>query len=79
MRELRAMVEGMSPRNVWFGHEGQDALYRDLCPYCDERLEWGHRFQQEDGRHGGLMTCPWCKLEFAWIDGPFECTEKEIK
>ena len=47
-------------------------LYKDRCPYCTNDLEWGHRFQQEDGRHGGLMTCPVCQIRIAWIDNPFE-------
>ena len=64
---------------VWLGHDAQQALYEDICPFCDCWLDWGHRFQQEDGRMGGLMACPGCKLEIAWIDCPFECTVKEIE
>ena len=59
---------------VWLGHDAQQALYEDICPFCDCWLEYGHRFQQEDGREGGLLTCPGCKIEIAWIDCPFECT-----
>lgn len=79
MRELRTMVERMSVKQVWMSHDGREALYSDLCPFCDTDLEYGHRFQQEDGRMGGLMTCPGCQLEIAWIDCPFECTVEEIK
>lgn len=79
MRELRTMVERMSVKQVWLSHDGREALYDDFCPFCDTDLEYGHRFQQEDGRMGGLMTCPGCQLEIAWIDCPFECTVEEIK
>ena len=47
-------------------------LHDDVCPFCGNDLEYGHRFQQEDGRFGGLMTCEVCRIRIAWIDAPFE-------
>jgi len=69
----------MEPRKAHISTAGQEALANEQCPYCETDLEYGHTFQQEDGRQGGLMNCPFCKIRFAWIDNPFECEIQEEK
>lgn len=64
---------------VWLGHDARQALYEDICPYCDVWLEYGIRFQDEEGRYGGRMICPGCHIQFTWIDSPFECTIEDLK
>lgn len=58
--------------NLWLTDNDLNWLHEDTCPFCGNDLEFGHRFQQEDGRHGGLMDCPECGIRIAWIDSPFE-------
>ena len=67
------------PRKVYFGKLAQSYLSACKCPFCDTHLDYGHTFQQEDGRQGGLMECDRCNIRFAWIDSPFECEIQEIQ
>ena len=67
------------PRKVYFGKLAQSYLSQGKCPFCDTDLSYGHTFQQEDGRQGGLMECDRCNIRFAWIDSPFECEIQDIE
>lgn len=66
----------METRTVFFGEEGQKALQEERCPYCEADME-GFLFGGSDGRDGGFATCQHCKIDFAWIENPFECEVKE--
>ena len=66
----------MEARTLFLPEQGQTALKESRCPYCDEWLE-GTQFSQEDERIGGLVECSACKIQFAWIDSPFECEIRE--
>ena len=63
---------------VWLCHSAREGLYDDFCPYCDGDLEYGVRFQDEEGRYGGSMACPHCRLLIKWIDSPFKVTVEHI-
>lgn len=65
-------------KKIHLSEDSQQALSDEVCPFCDTDLDYGHTFQQEDGRQGGLMTCPFCKIRFAWIESPFECEIQEV-
>lgn len=60
----------------FLGHDGQASLTGGRCPYCDAWLD-GTTFIGEDDRIGGLVCCQPCRLQFAWIDSPFECEIQE--
>ena len=47
----------MAGSPCFIGHEGQEALYLDRCPFCDADSDETRRFEQEDGRMGGFLYC----------------------
>ena len=67
----------MAGTPCFIGHEGQEALYLDRCPFCDADSDDTRRFEQEDGRMGGLLHCACCRLRISWIDAPFEYEVQE--
>lgn len=63
----------------FYSHDQRVALVEGKCPYCDTDDIEGFLFGGSDDREGGLLDCPHCKVAIAWIDNPFEATEKRYE
>ena len=71
------METSVASKPAFFGNVGQSALFEGLCPYCEANFDEFTLFGGSDGREGGLAYCRYCRIRFAWIDGPFECDIQE--
>jgi len=74
------MIDSMEDKGIYkvhFSEQGQEDLAKCICPYCDSDFDESTLFTGEDGRDGGEGFCSFCRIQFSWIENPFECEVKE--